>query len=263
MSANDLKSQGNALFQSGDFAQALKLFSEAITLSPNDHVLYSNRSACHAKLEDYNSALIDAEKCVSLKSDWARGYQRLGLAQFYLKQYKEAVATYQKGIEIDPNNVSLKEGLEQAEQALEEGGGGYIQQMLLKLMGDPETKEYLQDPNFVQKMQMIQQNPQMIGMFASDPKVQKALQVMFGLPQGKSSSYLFIYPSFSFSTLPPFSFLLFLLLLLLPLSPLLFSSSPFPPLPFSSLFFPPPLLPLYRSSFLPYILFFFNINKTC
>ena len=182
MSANDLKTQGNALFQAGDFAQASKLFTEAIALSPDDHVLYSNRSACHAKLGDYPSALNDAEKCVSLKSDWARGYQRLGLAQFYLKNYKEAVATYQKGIEIDPNNVSLKEGLEQAQQALEEGG--YIQQMLLKLMADPETKEYLQDPTFVQKMQMIQQNPQMIGMFASDPKVQKALQVMFGLPQG-------------------------------------------------------------------------------
>lgn len=191
MSANDLKTQGNALFQSGDFAQALKLFSEAITLSPEDHVLYSNRSACHAKLENYPSALNDAEKCVSLKPDWARGYQRLGLAQFYLKKYKEAVATYQKGIEIDPNNVSLKEGLEQAQQALEEGG--YIQQMLLKLMADPETKDYLQDPTFVQKMQMIQQNPQMIGMFASDPKVQKALQVMFGLPQG---NFFFLSPFF-------------------------------------------------------------------
>ena len=42
----------------------------------------------------------------------------------------------------------------------------------------------MQDPEFVQKLQMMQQNPQMISMFSKDPKIMTALQVMLGLPEG-------------------------------------------------------------------------------
>jgi stress-induced-phosphoprotein 1 len=43
-------------------------------------VFYSNRSGAYASLEKYQEALEDATKCVELKSDWAKGYVRKGLA---------------------------------------------------------------------------------------------------------------------------------------------------------------------------------------
>ena len=62
-------------------------------------------------MEDYSKALEDAESCVELNPSWAKGYQRKGLAQFYLNDLEEAKKTYQIGLAIDPNNVQLQEGI--------------------------------------------------------------------------------------------------------------------------------------------------------
>ena len=49
--AADYKNQGNQAFKEGKFDEAAKLYSEAIKLSPTDHVLYSNRSGSYASLQ--------------------------------------------------------------------------------------------------------------------------------------------------------------------------------------------------------------------
>jgi len=50
----------------------LKCYSEAIDLDPENHILYSNRSAACCKANKYEEALSDAEKVISLKPDWAK-----------------------------------------------------------------------------------------------------------------------------------------------------------------------------------------------
>ena len=179
--AKKYKDQGNAAFQAQNYEEALKHFTKAIELNPSDHVFYSNRSGCYASLKNYEKALEDADKCVSIKPDWGKGYQRKGLAEFYLNQYEKAATTYTEGLKIDPNNQQLKEGLE---RAMEKKGGApamddFTKQLLSKLVSNPETAGYLQDPDFVQKLMMIQKNPQNAGMFMADPKIQKAFEIMF------------------------------------------------------------------------------------
>lgn len=71
-STADWKAKGNAAFSAGRFEEAVSCFSEAITLSPQDHVLYSNRSGAYASLGKYELALKDASQCISLKPDWAK-----------------------------------------------------------------------------------------------------------------------------------------------------------------------------------------------
>merc|ERR1712100_915742 len=51
-----------------------------------------------------NEALKDAEKCIELKPDWAKGYTRKGHVEFFTKQYDKALETYQEGLKHDPNN---------------------------------------------------------------------------------------------------------------------------------------------------------------
>lgn len=46
--------------------------------------------------------------------------------------------------------------------------------MMMKLMTNPKTAAYMQDPSFVAKLQAIQQNPQTAGQYMSDPKIQEA-----------------------------------------------------------------------------------------
>lgn len=48
----------------------MQLYSEAISVDPDNHILYSNRSATYTKSEKYDLALKDAEKAVELKPDW-------------------------------------------------------------------------------------------------------------------------------------------------------------------------------------------------
>ncbi|KAK7696579.1 hypothetical protein QCA50_001237 [Cerrena zonata] len=71
--ANVLKDQGNKAFQAKDYDNAIDLFSKAIDLDPQNHVLWSNRSAAKAAKKQYAEALEDAEKCVSLNPTWSKG----------------------------------------------------------------------------------------------------------------------------------------------------------------------------------------------
>lgn len=59
-----------------DYSSAVRLYGVAIVLSPDNHVLYSNRSAAYMKLDKYQEALEDAQKTIDIKSDWAKVYIR-------------------------------------------------------------------------------------------------------------------------------------------------------------------------------------------
>ena len=54
---------------------------QAIELSPDDPVYYSNRAAAYTKKEKFTEAIADAEKAIELKPEWAKGYSRKGAAQ--------------------------------------------------------------------------------------------------------------------------------------------------------------------------------------
>lgn len=59
----------------------------------------------------------DANKCIEIKPDWAKGYGRKGLAEFKLGDTEKALEAYKKGLELDPNNQQLKDGIKQVEAA--------------------------------------------------------------------------------------------------------------------------------------------------
>ncbi|KAJ0404904.1 hypothetical protein ATCC90586_001012 [Pythium insidiosum] len=122
MAAEQAKDRGNRAFAAANYREAVACFSEAIALHERSgegqpHVYYSNRSASHLKLGDGASALADADKCVALKRDWARGYSRKGAALHHLGRLPDAYRAYQDGLKIEPANAALREGL-QAVQTL-------------------------------------------------------------------------------------------------------------------------------------------------
>lgn len=72
MQVTALKERGNAALTSNKFEEAIEFYTKAIHLDPNNHVLFSNRSAAFAKAGQYFQALEDAEKTVKLKPDWSK-----------------------------------------------------------------------------------------------------------------------------------------------------------------------------------------------
>lgn len=73
--------QSNAACEAGDFANAVILYTEALSLDPTNHVLYSNRSAARIKQGHFSLALQDACKARDLCPTWAKGCYRQGKSQ--------------------------------------------------------------------------------------------------------------------------------------------------------------------------------------
>lgn len=190
--ATAAKGRGNKAFAAGDFETAVTEFSAAIEFNPDDHVFYSNRSGAYASMGKYDEALVDAEACIKTNPAWAKGYSRKGLALLNLKQAAEAKAAYTLGLTKDPNNAALKQGLADAERAEQSAGNPMSQLfgegMWAKLQMDPTTREFLKDPAFVQKMKMMQSNPNMMSSMGSDPQLSAALGVILGLGSSGFSS---------------------------------------------------------------------------
>ncbi|KAI9084185.1 hypothetical protein K1719_033856 [Acacia pycnantha] len=104
--ADKAKAKGNTTFSSSDFSTVIHHFSKAITLPPNNH-----------DQREYYKTLTNAKKTVDLKPDWSKGYSRLGATHLCLCQYDAAIAAYNKGLEIDPDNEPLKSSLAYARVA--------------------------------------------------------------------------------------------------------------------------------------------------
>ncbi|XP_033627287.1 stress-induced-phosphoprotein 1-like [Asterias rubens] len=68
----------NEACQNSDFERAIRLYTEALVLDPANHILYSNRSAAHIKLRQYEKALHDATKARELNDKWSKicGYSK-------------------------------------------------------------------------------------------------------------------------------------------------------------------------------------------
>src|SRR5690348_13488216 len=56
------REEGNTLFKGGDFAGAVKCFTESIKRNPKDPRAYNNRAAAYTKLVALPEALKDAEE---------------------------------------------------------------------------------------------------------------------------------------------------------------------------------------------------------
>ncbi|PJF16756.1 hypothetical protein PSACC_03451 [Paramicrosporidium saccamoebae] len=184
-----LKVAGNTAFSAGKYAESIEQFSAALDMDPTNHILWSNRSASYASLRNYEAALTDAERAVSLKQDWPKGYGRRGAALLGLGRLSEAKEAYARAVELDPENIQLKKGLETVERMEAELGdqfkpvdNPFADPMLWdKLKGDEKMREHLKDPQFVRIMDEIRADPKSLTKHISDPRVTQAFGVMLGV----------------------------------------------------------------------------------
>jgi len=109
MASDETKLAGNERMVVGDYVNAMKLYTQAISLAPRDASLYSNRSFAFLRLGLPARALADADEAVRRKPSWPKGHFRRAEALRAAGLHCEALASYVRGATLDPLDLHLRD----------------------------------------------------------------------------------------------------------------------------------------------------------
>jgi len=138
MSAESYKEKGNEEFKKGNYEQAIEFYTYACEMDPRNHIFYTNRSLCYSNMKKWDKSLRDAEKSISLKTDWEKGHYRRGVALFHLGRYEDAMNAFQKCIDL---NATSKDYKDQVAAAKKELFKGLSEDEILKMEGNDLFKK--------------------------------------------------------------------------------------------------------------------------
>ena len=182
--AKDWKDKGNALVKEKKYKEALDCYSKAIEIDPNDPILYSNRSLMHINLSEFDQAITDAEKAISIKPEYAKAYLRKGKALEGQQRLQEALDTYKLGLEKDKTNAQLLE----ASQELEAQLNNPFLKNYAKLFTDPRTAQMMKDPQFRNLIDYALKDQKILmQMIQTDPRFMTVFSVLTGIDLEKMS----------------------------------------------------------------------------
>ncbi|XP_065412741.1 LON peptidase N-terminal domain and RING finger protein 3 isoform X3 [Chrysemys picta bellii] len=106
--ASQLRHEGNLLYKEKKLQAALQKYNEAVSLAPNDHLLYSNRSQINSTLKSYEDALHDAETACRLQPYWSKGHLRKGQALANVGKIEESLREFLFCLALDFGNRTAK-----------------------------------------------------------------------------------------------------------------------------------------------------------
>lgn len=94
---------GLSFLSKDDCEKALPYFEKAVESDSQYAEAWAQSGFCNEKLGKHAEALEASKKAVGLRPS-AESYFNIGLASFYLKQYREAAEAYRQSIKLDPYN---------------------------------------------------------------------------------------------------------------------------------------------------------------
>ena len=81
----------------------------------------TNRSLCYASMKNWPKSLRDADKAIALKGDWEKGWYRRGVALSNMERYEDAMAAFQKCLDLNPSSKDYQNQYDQAKRDLYKG----------------------------------------------------------------------------------------------------------------------------------------------
>lgn len=178
--AEAARNEGNEFFKAGKFADAVKSYSEAVKRLPTDPRAYNNRAAAYQKLMALPEALKDADTAIKNDPTFIKAYIRKGLVQTAMKEYTQALETFQRGGDADKEgkhaneiaqNINKVMGELQSQRSTETD-----EQTYERAMRDPQVAEIMNDPIMRQILSDAQQNPTALMDHMKNPIVGQKIQ---------------------------------------------------------------------------------------
>ncbi|KAJ9600999.1 hypothetical protein L9F63_000837 [Diploptera punctata] len=174
--AEEEKEKGNELFKNGDYAAAMKHYTEAIKRNPDDPKYYSNRAACYTKLAAFDLGLKDCEKCVELDPKFIKGWIRKGKILQGMQQHGKAISAYQKTLSPNQSHFEALEGYRSCTMAV----NANPEEVRKRAMADPEVQAIMRDPAMRLILEQMQNDPKALQDHLKNPdiaaKIQKLLE---------------------------------------------------------------------------------------
>ena len=140
--ANEAREEGNAHFKNGDFAGAVKSYTEAIKRDPRDPRSYNNRANAYTKLAALPEALKDADEAIKVDPKFIKAYIRKGQVLFSMRDYTKALEVMQLASDADEerkHGKEIQDLVAKCQQALwSQREGESEEETLQRAMRDPE-----------------------------------------------------------------------------------------------------------------------------
>ncbi|HKP36427.1 MAG TPA: trypsin-like peptidase domain-containing protein [Pyrinomonadaceae bacterium] len=103
--AVELFRDGLSFLSKDDCQSALPYFQRATDADSGYAEAWAQAGFCHEKLGRHTEAIEASRKAVGIRPS-AESYFNIGLANYYLKQYREAETAYRQAIKLDPYNAA-------------------------------------------------------------------------------------------------------------------------------------------------------------
>eukprot|EP00531_Pseudo-nitzschia_arenysensis_P001469 CAMPEP_0116133484 /NCGR_PEP_ID=MMETSP0329-20121206/10130_1 /TAXON_ID=697910 /ORGANISM="Pseudo-nitzschia arenysensis, Strain B593" /LENGTH=562 /DNA_ID=CAMNT_0003628117 /DNA_START=119 /DNA_END=1807 /DNA_ORIENTATION=+ len=178
--AQEAKQRGNDFFREKKFPEAIKEYEEAVKRAPNDAAIRNNLSAALTKIMDFNGAKTQVEKALELDPNYTKAWGRKGDIEMAFKEHHKAMESYKKGLEIDPQNATCKEGLRKVTQQINYGRSQMTDEekksQAAHAMADPDIQAILNDPVVQQTLRDFGENPQAAQQAMNDPGMREKIQ---------------------------------------------------------------------------------------
>lgn len=175
--AEEARQAGNELFKAGDYAGALKHYTEAIRRDESDPRGYSNRAACYTKLAAVPEGLKDCDKAIALDASFVKAYIRKATLLHLRRDYTQALETLEQASAHDTTHAHTGEIQSMVARCYtdirrgEEGGTPDQEETLRRAAQNPEIREILQDPVMAQILQQMQTDPRAAQEHLKNPQV--------------------------------------------------------------------------------------------
>ncbi len=114
---------GWALIQRGDYHGAIQTFNKAKVESSHDPRLFLGLGLSHFRLAQYDSAIEHLKRALRLDGGLEQAHTLLGDVAFMRDQLVDAVRHYESALILNPNDISIQDGLFNTRRAQQFEGG--------------------------------------------------------------------------------------------------------------------------------------------
>ncbi|KAM7499719.1 hypothetical protein LguiA_024133 [Lonicera macranthoides] len=118
--ASDLETRAKEAFIDDHFELAVELYSQAISINPNNAELFADRAQANVKLNSFTEAVADANRAIELDPKMFKAYLRKGMACIKLEEYQTAKAALEKGASLAPGDSRFTNLIKECDEGIAE-----------------------------------------------------------------------------------------------------------------------------------------------